>query len=107
MNQQTLVLIKQDGVKRNLIGQILSYYEKGGLKIAKIEGPFMADDEIVRQHYSLDDYNYILTLGHVDVTGWTEEQKKEKYDKSLKIVQELQKAIESGPIVKVIFEGED
>lgn len=107
MSQKTLVLIKQDGVERNLIGQIISYYEKGGLKVVKIEGPLMADEEIVRKHYSVDDYDYILTLGHVDVTGWTEEQKKEKYDKSLKIVEELQKAIQSGPIVKIIFEGED
>lgn len=107
MTQKTLVLIKPDGVSRNLIGEIILRYEKAGLKVLKIEGPFMAEDAVVSKHYPLDNYDYLLTLGHVDVTGWTEGEKKEKYDKSYKIVSDLQKAIQSGPIIKIIFEGED
>ena len=32
-NEQTLVLIKPDGIQRSLIGEIISRYEKTGLKL--------------------------------------------------------------------------
>ncbi len=35
--EKTLAIIKPDGVERNIIGDILSMYEKGNLKIIDIE----------------------------------------------------------------------
>lgn len=49
--EQTLVLIKPDGVKRNLIGQILHEYERNGLKIAAMK-MVDADEETVKAHYA-------------------------------------------------------
>lgn len=37
MSQRTLVLIKPDGVARNLIGEVISRIEKKGLKIVAME----------------------------------------------------------------------
>ena len=37
MIQQTLVLIKPDGVKRNLIGEIIKRFEEKGLKVVALE----------------------------------------------------------------------
>lgn len=105
--EQTLVLLKPDALEANLVGEIIKRYEDGGLKVKAISGPFMAEDAIISKHYPLDDYNYVLTLGHVDVTGWDEAAKKEKYDKSYRIINNLQKAIKSGPIIKMILEGEN
>lgn len=107
MMEQTLILLKPDAVARNLVGEILRRYEAGGLKIAKIEGPFMADSDTVRQHYQLDNYDYILTLGHVDVTSWTKEQKDEKYKRMYKVAEDLQRQILSGPIIKILLIGEN
>lgn len=46
----TLVLIKPDGVKRNLIGDILSRYEKKGMKISAIKSVYPTRS-IAEEHY--------------------------------------------------------
>lgn len=106
MLQQTLVLVKPDGVKRNLIGEIIKRFEDRGLKVLKLE-MLNASEELLRKHYQLDNRDYIIGLGHVDTTGWTPQQIEEKYQKSYKVIESLQKFMMSGPIVKMILEGED
>ncbi len=106
MVQKTLVLVKPDGVKRNLIGEIIKRFEDRGLKVADLE-MLTADEDLLAKHYQLDNRDYILGLGHVDVTGWTEEQKEEKYQKSYKVIQALQQFMMTGLIVKMVLEGED
>lgn len=48
--ERTLVLIKPDGVKRNLIGDILNRYERKGMRIAAIKSVY-ASRNIVEEHY--------------------------------------------------------
>jgi len=49
--QQTLVLIKPDGVKRNLIGQIISRLEAKGYVVADLR-KFTPSRELLAQHYA-------------------------------------------------------
>jgi nucleoside-diphosphate kinase len=35
--EQTLIIIKPDGVKRNLVGKILSFFEEKGIKLFALE----------------------------------------------------------------------
>ncbi|NLK72559.1 MAG: nucleoside-diphosphate kinase [Clostridiales bacterium] len=49
--ERTLVIIKPDGVRRGLIGEIISRYEKKGLKISNIR-MIHADEEILKKHYA-------------------------------------------------------
>lgn len=51
MTERTLVLIKPDAVERNLIGSILSEYERNGLKIAEMK-MMTATTEIAEEHYA-------------------------------------------------------
>lgn len=78
--ERTLVLIKPDGVKRALIGEILSRYEKKGLKIADIR-MFTPSRELSEKHY--EEHN-----------GKT-------------FYAELIDYITSGPVVACIVEGEN
>lgn len=48
--EKTLVLVKPDGVQRNLIGEVISTYEKKGLKIAELK-MIKADRETAEKHY--------------------------------------------------------
>ncbi len=105
MTEKTLVLIKPDGVQRNLIGEIIKRFEDRGLVVKKLE-MVQADEALVSEHYQLNNRDYIIHLGHVDTTGWSKEQIEEKYRNSYKIVQNLQKLLLSGPIVKILLEGE-
>ncbi|WP_285029940.1 nucleoside-diphosphate kinase [Mycolicibacterium sp. lyk4-40-TYG-92] len=51
MTEQTLVLIKPDGVKRNLIGEIISRIERKGLTFAALELKIVSV-ELATKHYA-------------------------------------------------------
>ncbi|WP_433623275.1 nucleoside-diphosphate kinase [Nocardia sp. CA-120079] len=51
MTEQTLVLIKPDGVARGLVGEVLARIERKGLKIAALELK-QVSDELARGHYA-------------------------------------------------------
>lgn len=80
MVEQTLVLIKPDAVERNLIGKILSEYERNGLKIEAMEF-LTVSAELAEKHY-------------------VEHKEKPFYG-------ELVEYITSGPLVALILEGEN
>lgn len=79
MAQRTLVLVKPDGVKKGLIGEIISRLEKKGLKIAAMR-MLQMDKALARRHYAVHKGKPFF-VGLVDF-------------------------ITSGPIVAVVVEGE-
>lgn len=80
MIEQTLVLIKPDAVERNLIGKILSEYERNGLEVIEMK-LLNATTEIAKAHYS----------EHVEKPFFNE----------------LVEYITSGPLVAFILKGEN
>ena len=48
--EQTLVLVKPDGVQRGLIGEVISRLEQRGLKLVGLK-LMQVDDALARQHY--------------------------------------------------------
>jgi len=53
MIQQTLVLVKPDGVARGLIGEIIKRFEQRGLKIVALK-LVKIDNDHAKQHYTED-----------------------------------------------------
>ena len=49
--EQTLVLVKPDGVQRGLVGEVISRLERRGLKLVGMKLMQM-DDALARQHYA-------------------------------------------------------
>jgi nucleoside-diphosphate kinase len=49
--ERTFVMIKPDGVQRGLIGEIVSRFEKRGLKIVAMK-MLVVSDEMAKQHYA-------------------------------------------------------
>ena len=79
MSQRTLILIKPDGVQRNIIGEVISRIESKGLKLVALELRTI-DTETAHAHYA------------------------EHAEKSFFV--ELVDFITSGPLVAVVAEGE-
>ncbi len=50
--ERTLVLIKPDGVQRNLVGKIISRFENRGLKIAAMKF-VKVSEALAREHYKV------------------------------------------------------
>ncbi|VVB78223.1 Nucleoside diphosphate kinase [uncultured archaeon] len=51
--EQTLVLIKPDGVQRGLVGEVIRRFEQRGLKISALK-MVQADEETSKKHYTDD-----------------------------------------------------
>ena len=52
LSEQTLIIVKPDAVKRNLVGEILSRFEKKGFVISKLK-MFNVTTEMAEQFYSV------------------------------------------------------
>ena len=65
MIERSVVLIKPDGVERNIIGNIISCYEDNGLKVAELK-LMKATREIAEKHYcqhkGKDFYEELITF---------------------------------------------
>ena len=79
MSEKTLVLVKPDGVRRGLVGQILSRFEAKGFSIEAMNMRTL-DKQTADQHYA----------EHVE-KGW---------------YPELREFITSGPLVSLILSGD-
>jgi len=84
MIQQTLILIKPDGVQRGLVGEILKRFEQRGLKIVGLKLT-KAEKDLAKSHYTED----------------ISERRGEK------IRNNLLEFITSGPVIAIVVEGVD
>ncbi len=62
VNEKTLVLIKPDAIQRGLTGEIISRFERKGIKMVGIKMMGL-DDDLLKQHYShLADKSFFPSL---------------------------------------------
>jgi len=80
MIEQTLVLIKPDGVARGLIGEVIKRFESRGLKVVGLK-MVRIDSDFSKKHYA----------AHIEK----------------KMYKNLESFITSGPVVAMIIEGVD
>lgn len=113
--ERTLVLIKPDGVERKLIGEIISRFERAGLKIVGL-GIVVPDVKILEKHYPAK-RDWVENLGNNLLKTAQEFNIKVDLKKDYKVnnIYELGKKIRkwlidfmaSGPVVKIALEGEN
>lgn len=105
-SEQTLVVIKPDGVQRNLIGKIVSYYEAAGLKVRSMK-MLNVSRELISRHYP-SGKDYLISIGHKGVkAGENLDTEKKLLDYGMMIVSGMRDYMTSGPVVAMIIEGTD
>ena len=72
-NEQTLVLIKPDGIQRSLIGEIISRYEKTGLKLIGLKFVLPTKD-LIEKHYLVDP-EWKIKVGKKSIQAYKEKIK--------------------------------
>lgn len=105
--ERTLVLIKPDVLQRQLVGEILSRFERKGIKMTAIK-MLNATKEQVGEHY-IDEEGYLIETGEKakkgaiargeDVSNWN------SLEQGKKIRQRNINYLTCGPIVAIVFEG--
>ncbi len=104
--ERSFVIIKPDGVQRSLIGEIVSRFERAGLKIVGLKFG-MLDSEKIWQHYSKDDI-WFKSKGEGIVKSRTDAGlpiEKEAIEYGKDIIRALEKFMTAGPVVSMVLEG--
>lgn len=101
--ERTLVVIKPDGVEKNLIGEIIKYYEKNGLKITALE-MLSVNEDLISKHYP-EEEKYLYHIGENAISHGEPVDDSIKYGRM--IVNRLKKYLTRGPVVKMIIEGKN
>jgi nucleoside-diphosphate kinase len=110
--EQTFVMIKPDGVKRGLVGEITSRFEKMGLKIVAMK-MVAAQDEVLLKHYNANDPKTLQRWGEKTLSTYTKYGKDAVKDLGTDDPMKLGEMVrgwlfsyvKSGPMVAMILEG--
>lgn len=110
--ERTFVMIKPDGVKRGLVGDIIQRMERAGLKVVAMKMLTATEDQ-VRAHYPMSDDAWIARLGEkslssfenldsdpAEVLGSTDTTEIGKG-----VAESLVEFMTSGPVVAMVVEG--
>ena len=105
--EQTLVLIKGDGVQRGFIGEIITRFERVGLKIKAMKMVW-PNKAIINKHYDPKNTKWLEDIGKKALKGY--EKKGIKVDKTpLEIGQHVQEnllnMLSAGPVVAIVLQG--
>ncbi|MEI8062116.1 MAG: nucleoside-diphosphate kinase [bacterium] len=105
--ERTLVIIKPDGIQRNLIGEIIQRYERVGLKLVAMK-MMVASEEMVEKHYTLDpEWRHVT--GEKTIKGYTDKglvpPTTNPLDITTQLLLKLKSYIASGPILVMIWQG--
>lgn len=104
--ERTFVILKPDAVQRGLIGEIIKRIESTGLKLVALK-IVMATEAQLWEHYKKDDEWFTKkgqrTLDERKAAGLPIEKEAIEYGKD--IVRALVKFMSCGPIVPMIWEG--
>lgn len=105
--ERTLVLLKPDVLQRQLVGEILSRFERKGIKMTAIK-MLNATKEQVGEHY-INEEGYLIETGEKakkgaiargeDISNWN------SLEQGKKIRQRNINYLTCGPIVAIVFEG--
>lgn len=110
--ERTVVLVKPDGVKRGLVGEIIGRFEKVGLKIVAMKMVWV-DEAHVRKHYPVTREDWIKSIGERALETYKEYGYDPKEDLAdtdpmamgKLMVKWLVDLLTSGPVVAMVLEG--
>ncbi|MDO8488160.1 MAG: nucleoside-diphosphate kinase [bacterium] len=110
--QQTVVLLKPDTVKRGLVGEIISRFEKVGLKIIAMKMVWISPD-LAKKHYPISREDWIESIGKRALETYKEYGRDPGEDLDSLDPKEIGKKMASwlvdflteGPLVAMLLEG--
>jgi len=110
--ERTLVVLKPDAVQRGIVGDVLTRFERVGLKIAGAK-MFIPSQKILNQHYPSNREDFVRGIGQRTLDGYKEMgiDVKEQFGSrdSLKVGETIRKwlvdSLKSGPVLALVVEG--
>jgi len=104
--ERTFVIIKPDGIQRSLVGEIISRFERTGLKIVAMKLGY-ADEERCWKHYDKNDVWFEakgqITISNREANNLPIEKPAIEYGKD--IIRALVKYMTCSPVLFLVLEG--
>lgn len=110
--ERTLVILKPDALQRGLAGEIITRFERIGLRLiaAKMVTP---SKDLAHRHYPVDRREFIEGMGHKSLSNYQEQgidPKKmlgteDPHEIGLKIQNWMVDFLTSGPVIALVLEG--
>lgn len=112
MIEQTLIVIKPDAIQRSIVGDIVTRYEKVGLKIVGMK-MFIPTVELLNQHYPVEREEFIVGMGNKTLENYKDlGQNPQDYfgtddpkEIGLKVQKWLVDFMADSPVIAVVLEG--
>lgn len=105
--EKTLIIIKPDGVQRNLIGEIVSRFERAGLKLVAMK-MMTANVEMIKKHYTLDP-EWMRLVGEKSIKGLLDKGiepiSRDPMVIAESVIDRLSKYLTSGPVIPMVLQG--
>lgn len=106
--EQTLMIIKPDGVQRGLIGEVLRRFERTGLKFIGIKFIVPAEEQCWT-HYNKDDAWFLKKGTNIfearKAAGMSVDKEPIEYGRD--IIKQLANFMTSGPVLVAVIEGNE
>lgn len=104
--QRTFVILKPDAVQRSLMGEIIKRIERTGLKMVALK-MVMATEDQCWKHYNKDEEWFLkkgqMVIENLQKAGLPVEKEAVEYGRD--IIGALVKFMTCGPVIPMIFEG--
>ncbi len=112
MVERSLIVLKPDAIARGLVGEIISRFEKIGLKIVGMK-MMRISEELADKHYPADREEFITGMGHKTLDNYKELGKDPQDDLGtndphkigLMIHRWTVEFMRSGPVIAAVLEG--
>jgi nucleoside-diphosphate kinase len=111
--EKSLILIKHDGVSRSIVGEILSRFEKLGLKIIGMKMVF-PDSYLAKKHYPVSE-EWCLNVGNKVIDDYKNKNKLNELEKDFNTTDPFEigkfintsneKYLTLGPVIAIVMEG--
>lgn len=105
--EQTLVIIKPDGIQRSLVGEIIGRFERIGLKLVGMK-MVLPDEAFVEAHYTLDPEWRRIT-GEKTIRSYKENGKappsEDPFEITAAILERLKKYMTASPVIVMAWQG--
>jgi len=105
--ERTLVILKPDGIQRSLVGEIISRFERVGLKLVGMK-MMIPTREMVEKHYTLDE-GWLMAVGTKSIKGFLDKGLTPPSEDPMVVARDILGALldylTAGPVVAFVLEG--
>lgn len=104
--ERTLVILKPDAVQRALVGELITRFEKKGLKIVALK-MLVPSRSTSQKHYSMPESD-MVKLGERTIAAYKEkgiENTKKPMEIATWVIEKLVDYLAAGPVVPMVIEG--